>query len=167
MQIHIIEANVEHADILNQLVRQVDQENTFAVRETDEDMGPLNMIEVWLKNVTAEKNQAVFLAYCDDKPAGYLIARGGSYRRVAHSCQFMLGIIKDFHKKGVGTAMLNHAESWAKVADISRIELSYVDGNDSAKKLYEKFNYQQEGTKSKALQINDQFFDEVNLVKFI
>lgn len=153
------------AEAFARLVKDIDKENPFATREDGESMGPLDMIYLWLRETAKDPSQHVLLAEIGTAQVGYLIIKGGGYRRVAHACTFMLGVKERYQRQGVGQALLEAAEDWAKRQGMIRFELSVIDGNTAALNLYEKTGFREEGRKKKSFRLNGEYKDEIMLAK--
>lgn len=167
-KLNIRTAEPKHASILKTLSKKIDGQNPFTVRTDSEEIGTLEMVAGWLLHIQDNPQQTLLLAYDDTTPVGYLIAQAPNYNRIKHTCTFMLGVLKEHHRRGIGTALLNSAEQWAKSKGITRLEMTVMDGHTAALKLYQKQGYHLESTKQNAFKLEDGTYkDELILVKFI
>ena len=57
--------------------------------------------------------------------------------------------------------------SWARAVGVKRIELSVVEGNDRAIRLYEKFGFSLEGVKRKAVLLEDGYRNVLIMAKLL
>jgi diamine N-acetyltransferase len=53
----------------------------------------------------------------------------------------MLGVTEAYRGKGVGRALMEHAETWAKAQGVTEVELSVWEFNESARAMYDKLGY--------------------------
>ena len=118
-------------------------------------------IEISLKNpksniwVVEDKNRLV----------GYLIASGNIISRKKHSVYIVIGILKEFTNKKIGTALMHTLFDWSKENRITRIELTVRRSNILAISLYTKMGFIEEGIKRNSLYINSKYEDELYMAK--
>lgn len=55
---------------------------------------------------------------------------------------FLLYVAPNHRKKGIGTALMQHAQQWAKQKGYEQMSLQVFENNSAAMKLYEKLGYQ-------------------------
>ncbi len=167
MIISIRPAEEADADTLLRLVKQIDEENSLAIREANESMGALDTVHLWLRELRRDPRQLVLLADMGTVAAGYLIARSPAYRRIQHTTQLMLGVMDRYQRQGVGTELLKAAEIWCKKHGIIRFELSAIEGADSAISLYKRNGFVEEGRKKKAFRMGGEYRDEIMMGKVL
>jgi ribosomal protein S18 acetylase RimI-like enzyme len=80
-----------------------------------------------------------------------------------------IAIHPDFQNQGLGTKLLNELEKIAKEKGIKKLETSYYEGNDAAKRLYvEKLGYEIEGRQKFGARLKDgSYTDKVLIGKII
>jgi|SRR5579871_3907313 len=112
---------------------------------------------LWLVALTAQK-----------KIVGEIDITVKSLKRVRHNGVLSIGILPDFQSIGLGTAMMEHALSWASMQRLSRVELSVFASNDRAQNLYKKFGFAIEGIRKNFLHRQDEHFeDDILMAKHI
>ena len=92
---------------------------------------------------------------------------GNAAKRAAHRASIDLGLQKDAQGKGIAKSLLQKAEEWSKEKGITRLELTVVEENEPARKLYEKAGFESEGIRKKSMMINDEPHNEIYLAKFL
>ena len=117
--------------------------------------GPDASFEVWF--VCESVNQLV----------GVLYGRRGFARRNRHSLYLVMGVLRAFWRKGIGTNMLRAMEHWAVGQRIHRLELTVNSLNRQAVSLYERAGFEREGVKKHSLCVNGQYIDELYMSKLI
>lgn len=149
------------------LILEVENESEFMLYESGErNLSPdkqLKMIVAFLE----EENSTIFVAELDDRLVGYLLARGGSAKRQKHSIYLVIGILKKFRGKGIGSKLFYEMEAWAVRHEIHRIELSVMTDNEAGIALYQKSGFEIEGTKRDSLLVNGQYKDEYYMSKLL
>lgn len=79
-------------------------------------------------------------------PAGCLWLTEAIDQRSGHkqAYVFLLYVAPNHRQKGIGTALMQHAQQWAKQKGYGHISLQVFEHNRAAMKLYEKLGYQSE-----------------------
>jgi ribosomal protein S18 acetylase RimI-like enzyme len=95
---------------------------------------------------TPQSGTALFIAELEGEPAGCLLMWTlqdyFSQRRHAHVS--VIAVTQQAEGRGVGHALLDHAEHWARAQGHSRITLSVFEGNRRARALYGRAGYMTE-----------------------
>ena len=112
---------------------------------------------LWLSS----KSNSVLLVAADGSDLiGFLGATGGDRIRTKHSALVFLGVRKEYWSRGIASALLQEALSWASTAGLLRLELTVHTTNDRAVALYKRFGFQIEGTRRASLLVAGQVRDE-------
>ncbi|WP_317696563.1 GNAT family N-acetyltransferase [Xylocopilactobacillus apis] len=157
---------VVDAESLWQLMAQIDRETKFTLYETDEreyDLEPL-------KKLIENANRGVdFLqtASCDEQMIGYLLAQRGRHRRNRHVASVVVGIIADFHNRGIGSALFHNLDQWAQLNQIKRLELTVVETNVAAKRLYQAQGFEVEGVRQRSILLDGRYVNEIYMAKLL
>ncbi|MEA5619477.1 GNAT family N-acetyltransferase [Cronbergia sp. UHCC 0137] len=59
-----------------------------------------------------------------------------------HAHIFLLYVVPEYRRQGIGTALMNHVENWAKQRGDRQIGLQVFDSNTPAINLYHQLGYQ-------------------------
>lgn len=79
----------------------------------------------------------------------------GWKRRIKHRSSFGIALKKQFWGLGIGTAMMEYAMELAKQIGYEQVELEVIEGNDTARHLYEKNGFVETGKTPNALKYDD------------
>nr|WP_316047445.1 GNAT family N-acetyltransferase [Planococcus glaciei] len=109
----------------------------------------------------AKGHSAIFIAILNGEHVGYLMLIGNDAKRAAHRAALILGVQKSAQNKGIATSLLQKAEEWSAAKGVTRLELTVVEENNAARKLYDKSGYEKEGVRKKSLIIDDKPYDEL------
>lgn len=85
----------------------------------------------------------------------------------AHTAECQLLVLREYRRMGLGRALMNYAEKWARDAKILKLHLRVFATNRAAAALYESLGYEIEGTLKGQVRVNDDFADEYIMTKFI
>ncbi|MEZ8021140.1 N-acetyltransferase family protein [Vibrio splendidus] len=82
--------------------------------------------------------------------------------RLKHSASFGIVVAKTSRGKGVGRFLMGHLLSYCEnELDLARLELEVHANNKAALALYKSFGFEIEGTKRKAILVEDELIDIV------
>ncbi|WP_421384824.1 GNAT family N-acetyltransferase [Bacillus salacetis] len=117
-----------------------------------------------LKGASPEQHE--FVAVSNGKVVGFAGLHQGKGRR-AHAAVLFIMIHEDYHGKGAGTALigklLDLADNWLMQ---ERVELTVLDNNDRAKKLYERLGFIDEGFSRGTIIQNGRHASEYRMARF-
>jgi len=163
----IREAELDDAENLIKLIKQVEAESPFMLMEAGErKTSPEDQRRI-LERMKRESHSAIFVAEQDGRLVGYLIAIGGNANKIKHRAYLVIGILEEFRGQGIGTALFQHLEEWAASHYIERLELTVVTDNNAGVALYKKRGFEIEGTKRKSIKMNGQYYDEYYMAKLL
>ncbi len=99
-----------------------------------------------LENPPAGMHRLAAMLPDGSRLVGLLALRRGTGRR-NHTADLGMFVHPDFHGQGAGTALMHGAVDLAdRWLDLKRLELTVFVDNTRAVRLYEKFNFEVEGT---------------------
>jgi len=81
----------------------------------------------------------------DDRLIGRLSISRDPHPASAHVADLGLMVAASHRRRGVGTALMRGAETWARRVSVTKLELHVFPHNDAAIALYEKLGYEREG----------------------
>ncbi|KRQ87797.1 Spermidine N(1)-acetyltransferase [Caloramator mitchellensis] len=110
-----------------------------------------------------EKNNALFIvAVADGKIIGALSFSGGGRKRLAHTGEFGVSVLKEYWGKGIGQELIKYLIDWAKETKIIRkINLRTRSDNERAVRLYKKLGFEEEGLIRRDFMIDGKFYDSL------
>lgn len=76
-------------------------------------------------------------------------------KRCAHVGVLSVGVHPDFHRRGIGRALMQHLIDHAKSHGLKRLELNVRSDNHAAQALYRGLGFQHEGTRTKFIALDD------------
>jgi RimJ/RimL family protein N-acetyltransferase len=105
-------------------------------------------------------NKLLILAEIDDEIAGAIGFTGGERKRMRHSGELGIAVVKEYWGLGIGTALMECLIVWARSSGIVRkITLRSRIDNERALRLYEHFGFVREGIVTRLFEIAGEFYD--------
>ena len=147
----------EDAEKLLEYIKQSCGETEFLMRypEEWESMSVENEAK-WIEGRRNARNALVITCYVDDIVVGNceINFRGGI--KTSHRAIVAIAIRKEFWNLGIGSAMFCELITAAEAnPEIELMELEFLEGNERAKALYEKFGFEIVGERPRACKLKD------------
>lgn len=132
-------------------------ETEFLARYPEEwDSMSIENEEKWIKNSRASQNTLLIACYIDDEVVGNCEITFKTGVKVCHRATVAIAILKEYWGLGIGSAMFEELLAAAKARPkIEIVELEFVEGNDRARALYEKFGFRIVGERPNALKFKN------------
>jgi ribosomal protein S18 acetylase RimI-like enzyme len=160
MQPEIREATSADAERLLELKLALDSETEFMMLEPGE-----------RSEETADEplspSSDVFVADTGDELVGYVEAQRGAFRRNRHCAYVVIGVREDAAGRGLGRQLLDRLERRAREAGITRLELTVMEHNTRALRLYTRQGYEVEGRRRNSLRVGGRYVDELAMAKLV
>ncbi|AIF42962.1 GNAT family N-acetyltransferase [Virgibacillus sp. SK37] len=163
----IREITIEDATEFTHLIAEVEEQSTYMLMEPGKRKMSAEQQREKLKQLQQQSNSTILVAEMDNKLVGYVIAIGGSTRRTEHTAYLVVGILKAYRGKGIGSALFTNMTEWAEKNKLLRLELTVVTENKAGIALYKKSGFAIEGTKRMSLIINGEGYDEYYMAKLL
>ena len=150
------------------LKRQLDRETSFMLLEPDERTEDSADIAADLSSMAGAANTTVVVAAeTAGRLVGYAEAQGGGFRRNRITAYVVMGVLAAARGQGVGAGLLRELELWAHAHGIHRLELTVMDHNHRARRLYERVGYAVEGRRRECLLVDGHLVDELYMAKLL
>jgi len=114
-----------------------------------------------VRGVRRDPNVAIFVA---ETPAGIVgrLTIGRDQRPYSHHvAEVGLMVAADQRRRGIGSALMEEALSWARASGITKVELEVFPHNEPAIALYRKLGFEEEGRRRKRYLIGGHHVDAV------
>ena len=105
------------------------------------------------------KGHPQYVALVEDKVVGWCDVLPIDRPTRAHNGVLGLAVLAEYRGRGIGTALLREALQGARAFGLTRVELSYREGNARVAALYEKFGFVREGVQRKAIRLDGAYED--------
>lgn len=163
------EIKIDEVSDYFEFLKTLDTETKYMMFEPDE-RAKFMSIESATNDISKNVingNDFLQIALENGKIIGFIRAVRGKFKRNFHTAYIVVGILKDYTGKKIGTKFFENLEKWAKENSICRLELTVEKPNHIAKRLYEKMGFKEEGYREKSMFVDGNFVDEYYMVKFI
>ena len=159
----------EYAQEMIDYMKITAAETPFLLRYPDEVTYTPESEKEILTRIYEDEKTVMMLALVDGQVAGNCSISGlGDKRRILHRCSLAIALKKEYWGLGIGTAMIGYLTELAGRIGYEQIELEVVDGNTSAKHLYEKCGFVETGRRVRAMKYDDGTYrDELVMSKIL
>ena len=150
------------------LCTQLDEETIFRLYEPDERPNSLETHQKETERFLASSQNIILVA--EKQPGvlvGYLQAIGREPKRIRHVISVNIGILQAYTGKGIGGRLFSALEEWAKGRGVRRIDLTVMENNAPAQKLYHRLGFEVEGIKRRSMRIENEYVDEIYMSKWL
>lgn len=150
-----------------ELLEQLDRESKLMLFEPGERVMNEAAQRERIAAMQKSETQVVFAAEVAGRLVGFLGSTVGGQRRSCHTASLVVGVLQDFHGRGIGSALLEALDGWARSKQLHRLELTVMTHNERALRLYQKHGFVVEGTRVDSLRVDGAFVHEHYLGKII
>jgi len=148
--------------------RAILTETDFHIREVSEYHADPETEERFVAGFDTRPGSLYLVAEVGGRLAGVLMFEREKLNRMHHVGMMGMAILKQYHRQGLGTAMLNACLSWARGQQgLEKIRLEVFNTNPVAVRLYEKFGFVHEGNRKRDIRIRGKYVDLMLMAKFL
>ena len=137
------------------LMKQASGETDFLIRYPEEWDIPVEKEEAWIESVRNSPSELVIAAYVDGELAGSCSISFRMGKKMGHRAGVGIVLLEKFWNLGIGSALFTEMIAAAEARGTEIIELKFVEGNDRARHLYEKFGFRVVAEKPMAFKLKD------------
>lgn len=98
---------------------------------------------------------------------GEALCMGGQFERNKHGGRVGVGVLATHYGKGVGKGLMQEIERIAVESDMCRLELTVMEHNERAHRLYLSMGYHDEGVNRRSLFVDGAWVDEIMMAKLL
>lgn len=136
---------------------------------TSEDFGVKSEnLKTYIEQMNNEPHSIFLVVEHDGEPIGFGYLEGGRRERTYHCVNLGMGVLEAYSNQGIGRAILIELIRYAMESDcIAKIDLQVRKDNRRAINIYKGSGFEVEGINRRALFINGEFYDYLNMGKII
>ncbi len=130
---------------------------------------PNSNVDDWTRWIqqTHFRREVILKAMIDGEYVGHLSLQPEEWMASKHVARLGIVVMKDFRCIGVGRALMQCAEEFAREMDYEKIILSTFEDNMIARRLYESMGYRFVGIRKKHFKMPHDYIDEVLMEKLL
>ena len=121
----------------------------------------------YLRAIRRSSHAAVLVAEADDRIVGRLSISRDPHPASRHVADVGLMVAQDARRTGVGRALMQGAEEWARAVGVTKIELHVFPYNTAALALYDDLGFRREGLRIGHYLRGGEFLDVILMAKEI
>lgn len=115
----------------------------------------------FIADMHAADNSALFVAEAEGRIIGDISCRGETRLAKRHVGVVGISVAEGWRDQGVGSALMHTIIGWARRSGaLARLELMVFAANERAVHLYQKYGFEIEGVKRRAIYKYETFWDE-------
>ncbi|HXV96508.1 MAG TPA: GNAT family N-acetyltransferase [Gaiellaceae bacterium] len=121
----------------------------------------------YLRAVRRHTHAAVFVAETQEGIVGRISLARDAHPASEHVADLGLMVAVEHRRQGIGRALMETAEAWARGVGVRKLELHVFPYNEAAIALYEGLGYEREGYRRDHYRRADGFVDAILMAKMI
>jgi RimJ/RimL family protein N-acetyltransferase len=121
----------------------------------------------YLRGLRRHSYAAVFVAESSEGIVGRISLARDAHPASEHVADLGLMVAASHRRRGVGRALMEAAEAWAREVGVRKLELHVFPYNDAAIALYESLGYEREGYRRDHFRRTEGFVDAILMAKMI
>ena len=146
---------VEDAEKMLDYIKKACGETYFLARYPEEWDITAEQEKAWVNRLRSSPDTLGFTCYIGDEIAGYCEISFRSGMKTSHRASIAIAILKDYWNLGIGSAMFEELIAAARKHGTEIMELEFIEGNERAKHLYEKFGFRVVSERPNAFKLKD------------
>lgn len=146
---------VEDAEKMLNYIKKACGETDFLMRYPEEWNINVEQEEVWVSRLRSSPGTLGITCYVDDEVAGNCEISFRDGMKTSHRATIAIAILKDYWNLGIGSAMFEELIAAAKSRGVEIMELEFIEGNERAKHLYEKFGFRVVSERPNVIKLKD------------
>jgi len=167
-EFYIRPATIEDAPALVKHMEEVLKDRMASLADLDE-----MILDTWserdhLRRIETNPLAIALVAVHEQEIIGLITCEGGRRRKTAHVAEIGMSVKEKWRRKGVGSALLERAEEWARsTGKIRKLALNVFEHNHAAISLYQKHGFVVEGRLAGQINLDGELQDLLLMAKYL
>lgn len=141
-------------------------ETEFILRYPEECVETVEQEAKYLEGINGSEYGVMIVCVVDGEIAGNCQISFNRKIKTRHRASIAIGLISKYWNLGIGTAMFREMIALAAEKGVRQLELEYIEGNERARRLYEKMGFTQVAVLPDAIRLKDgRFLDDISMVR--
>ncbi|MED3689910.1 N-acetyltransferase [Peribacillus butanolivorans] len=169
LQVSLRTGNLDDAEALLEIQREVVSENEFMISVLEEFEETTEQQRSWIQKILENERETIIVAEIKGKVIGLIVFRSKNTKRLAHTGYFTTMIKKDYRDMGIGKLLIKELLNWAEQNPlIEKVSLGVLSTNQRAIALYKSVGFVEEGRKIKEVKFSeDLYVDDILMYKLV
>lgn len=160
--------SIEDAEKLLDFIKKSSGETEFLLRYPEEWNTTVEQEEAWVNRLRSFPDTMGITCYVDGEVAGNCEISFRVGMKTSHRAAIAIAILEKYWNLGIGSAMFEELVAAARKRGTEIMELEFVEGNERARHLYEKFGFRIISEKPNAFKLKDgSYRSEFSMQKYL
>ncbi len=117
----------------------------------------------WIRAHNGGPGGLLIVVVDGERVVGSLSVTRIKYSKGEHRAYVGLGMLPEYRGKGVGRAMLEEAQGWARSQGVRKLSLEVIASNKRAVALYRSFGFVEDGVNRRHFKIKGRYVDNIHM----
>ena len=131
----------EDAAAMAEFITAAREETDFLLASPADSPVTLEAERQWIENSLRSPDELMIVCEINGQVAGNCQINFKSQHKVRHRAELAIGLRQKYWGNGIGTALFTELIAAARERGVTQLELTYVEGNDRGRALYEKMGF--------------------------
>lgn len=143
-------------------------ETDFLARYPEEWNITVEQEAAWVNRLRSASDTLGITCYIEGEIAGNCEISFRAEMKASHRAAIAIAILKDYWNLGIGSSMLTELIAVAQKHGTEIMELEFIEGNERARHLYEKFGFRAVSERPNAFKLKDgTYLSEIYMQKYL
>ncbi len=161
-------ATSDDAPALIEYLKIILSDPMASIADLDEMLLDVHHQREHLRRTQSSPNSIALVAVHASEIIGFVTMEPGRRRKISHTVELGMSVREDWRGQGVGLALVERAEAWARAnGGFEKIVLNVFSGNLAARRLYEKAGFVNEGRLRGQVKVSGERQDLILMAKYL
>lgn len=158
----------EDAAAMLSCVREIAGETEFMIRYPEECTETEIQEAAMLTRVLQSPIDLMIVCESENEIAGSCQIAFHQRLKTAHRATVAIGLRRRYWGRGIGSLLFKELIALAREKGVSQLELDYIEGNERARRMYEKLGFRQVAERPDAIRLKDgAMLKEISMIKYL